>query len=125
MEANRPEMQVDGIRDVDLVLTTRELAKFIKRHPEINFRKLKPIKPTSPMAKYTGAGAIFGVTGGVMEAALRTVKSILEKEDNNLIKVSKVRGNKNIKEATLTINNKELNFAVVHGAKHFLKCLKR
>jgi len=123
-EANRPEMEVDGIRDVDLVLTTRELARFIKRH-QIDFCSLEPIKLDSPLSKYTGAGAIFGVTGGVMEAALRTVKALLEKEDEHLVDITSVRGLDNIKEATMTINGLELNFAVVHGAKHFPEMIER
>lgn len=123
-EANRPEMMIDGIRDVDLVLTTRELAQFIKRHV-INFHELCDVKLTSPLASYTGAGAIFGVTGGVMEAALRTVKALLEKNDEHLVDINMVRGFEEIKEATLTIDGKTLNFAVVHGAKSFKKMLKR
>jgi iron-only hydrogenase group A len=124
-EANRPEMEVDGIRDVDIVLTTRELAKYIKRH-QIDFHSLEPVKIDSPLASYTGAGAIFGVTGGVMEAALRTVKAMLEKEnDQNTVDITDVRGIDDIKEATLTINGLELNFAVVHGAKHFPEMLRR
>ena len=123
-EANRPEMEVDGIRDVDIVLTTRELANFIERH-QIDFHSLKPIKVESPLAKYTGAGAIFGATGGVMEAALRTVKALLEKDDQNLVDITSVRGVEDIKEATLKINDIELNFAVVHGAKHFPEMLRR
>ncbi len=123
-EANRPEMEVDGIRDVDLVLTTRELARYIKRH-QIDFLNLKPSKLDSPLAMYTGAGVIFGATGGVMEAALRTVKALLEEKDENLVDITAVRGVEDIKEATLTINGLELNFAVVHGAKHFPEMLRR
>jgi iron-only hydrogenase group A len=122
-EAIRPEMEVDGIRDVDLVLTTRELARFIKRHV-IDFQNLEDIKLTSPLASYTGAGAIFGVTGGVMEAALRTVKALLEKEDQHLVEITTVRGFERIKEATLVIDGKELNFAVVHGARNFKEMLE-
>lgn len=124
-EANRPEMEVDGVRDVDFVLTTRELAKFIKRH-QIDFLNLEPVhKLDSPLAQYTGAGVIFGTTGGVMEAALRTVKALLEEKDERLIDISQVRGVEDIKEATLTINGLELNFAVVHGAVHFPEMLRR
>ena len=123
-EASRPEMEVDGIRDVDLVLTTRELAQFIKRHM-IDFHNLEEVKLTSPLANYTGAGAIFGVTGGVMEAALRTVKALLEKEDEHLVDIEVVRGFQNVKEATLTIDGKTLNFAVVHGAKNFKEVLEQ
>lgn len=123
-EANRPEMEVDGIRDVDLVLTTRELANYIKRH-QINFHTLHEVELTSPMAVYTGAGMIFGATGGVMEAALRTVKALLEKEDKYTIDITETRGVEDIKEASIIINGQELHFAVVHGAVHFKEMLRR
>ena len=82
-EAHRPEMESDGLRDIDYVLTTREYARLVKR-AGIDFNALDEYTPTSPLAKYTGAGVIFGATGGVMEAALRTVAHILdpENEDN-------------------------------------------
>jgi iron-only hydrogenase group A len=123
-EASRPEMEVDGIRDVDIVLTTRELARLIKR-AQIDFVNLEPAKLDSPLAQYTGAGVIFGATGGVMEAALRTVKALLEEKDEKLVDITEVRGVEDIKEATLTINGLELNFAVVHGAVHFPEMLRR
>lgn len=113
-EANRPEMEHDGIRDVDVVLTTRELARWIKNR-EIDFNSLEDYVPTSPIAQYTGAGVIFGVTGGVMEAAIRTVYNVLEGKDLPSLDVHEVRGVKDIKEATLTIAGKEVNVAVVHG----------
>ncbi|NMA06039.1 MAG: 4Fe-4S binding protein [Acholeplasmataceae bacterium] len=123
-EANRPEMEVDGIRDVDLVLTTRELANYIQRH-QIDFRLLNPIKLDSPLATYTGAGVIFGASGGVMEAALRTVKALLEKEDKHTVDITEPRGVEDIKEASIVINGIELHFAVVHGAKHFKEMFRR
>ena len=123
-EAYRPEMEVDGIRDVDLVLTTRELANYIQRH-QIDFRLLNPIKLDSPLATYTGAGVIFGASGGVMEAALRTVKALLEKEDKHTVDITEPRGVEDIKEASIVINGIELHFAVVHGAKHFKEMFRR
>ena len=123
-EAKRPEMENDGVRDVDVVLTTRELARWIKKN-DIDFRELDETVPNSPLAKYTGAGVIFGVTGGVMEAALRTVKDILEKTDSKNVDIEPVRGVEDIKEATLTIAGKELTVAVVHGAAHMPEMLKR
>ncbi len=123
-EANRPEMEVEGIRDVDLVLTTRELANYIQRH-QIDFRSLNPIKLDSPLATYTGAGVIFGASGGVMEAALRTVKALLEKEDKHTVDITEPRGVEDIKEASIVINGMELHFAVVHGAKHFKEMFRR
>ncbi len=124
-EAKRPEMESDGIRDIDVVLTTRELARWIKR-ADINFNGLKSYIPQSPMAKYTGAGVIFGATGGVMEAALRTVRDILEKENYKNVDITPVRGvNKGIKEATLTIAGLEVTVAVVHGGANFPEMFKR
>lgn len=124
-EASRPEMEVDGIRDVDLVLTTRELARMIKRQG-IKFRELKPVKLNSKLAEYTGAGVIFGATGGVMEAALRTVKVILEGEDKGTTDIKVVRGtNKGIKEATLEIAGTKVTVAVVHGAVNMPEMFKR
>ncbi len=123
-EITRPEMENDGLRDVDVVLTTREFARWIKKN-DINFSELEDYVPTSPLAKYTGAGVIFGATGGVMEAALRTVKDILEETDSAKVDIEAVRGLDDIKEATLTINGKELTVAVVHGAVHMPEMLKR
>ena len=117
-EAKRPEMESDGLRDVDVVLTTRELARFIKREG-IDFNALEDAKLDSPLAKYTGAGVIFGATGGVMEAALRTVRDVLEAKDYKDVDITPVRGTENIKEATMTIAGKELTVAVVHGGVNF------
>ena len=116
-EANRPEMEVDGIRDVDCVLTTRELARWI-RNADIDFVHLEEHKPTSPIARYTGAGVIFGATGGVMEAALRTVYHILEGKDLDNYEIHSVRGMEHIKEATVNVNGMDVNVAIVHGAAH-------
>jgi len=123
-EAKRPEMEVDGIRDIDVVLTTREFARWIKNN-DIDFANLEDHVPTSPLAKYTGAGVIFGATGGVMEAALRTVREILEKKSYTNVEIGAVRGTEAIKEATLTIAGHELTVAVVHGAVNFPEMLKR
>ena len=125
-EAVRPEMEVDGLRDVDYVLTTRELARMIRRE-EIDYNSLEDYKPTSPLAQYTGAGTIFGVTGGVMEAAIRTVYEKLTNKELAPIDFEPVRGMEEIKEATLNVNGLDVNIAVVHGGKaikEFFKILK-
>ncbi len=125
-ESSRPEMEVDGLRDVDYVLTTRELARLIKRQ-EIDFNTLEDLKPEGQLAQYTGAGTIFGVTGGVMEAALRTVVEVLEGKSLEKVDFESVRGLKEIKEATLNISGMDVNIAVVHGGaaiKEFFKILK-
>ncbi len=124
-EARRPEMEADGLRDVDNVLTTRELAIMIKREG-IDFNSLEDYVPTSPLAKYTGAGVIFGATGGVMEAALRTVVHVLDKEHEDKVDFSGVRGvNDGIKEATLKIAGHDVNVAVVHGTVNLPEMFRR
>lgn len=112
-EAKREDMGRDGYQDVDIVLTTRELARLIKRR-KIDFRNLEPIKPFGLLASYTGAGNIFGATGGVMEAALRTVTEVLEDHETP-IDFKEVRGNQDIKEATYMIKGTPIHIAVVHG----------
>lgn len=124
-EAKRPEMEVDGVRDVDYVLTTRELAKLIKRR-DINFQELEDYTPTSPLAKYTGAGVIFGATGGVMEAAIRTVKTILENKEIEDCDFTSLRGpEEGIKEATVNIAGIDFTVAVVHGTVNVPIMLER
>lgn len=124
-EANRPEMEKDGLRDIDYVLTTRELARLIKRNG-IDFNNLADYTPESPLAKYTGAGVIFGATGGVMEAALRTVIHVLDPAIEDKVDLSVVRGVENgIKEATLKIAGLDVNVAVVHGSVNLPELFKR
>ncbi|MDY0064483.1 MAG: NADH-dependent [FeFe] hydrogenase, group A6 [Bacilli bacterium] len=124
-EAKKPEMQVDGIRDVDLVITTRELARLIRRK-DISFSALEGYTPSSPLAQYTGAAALFGATGGVMEAALRTIKELLEEKPLECLEFNDVRGVEDgIKEAQITIAGKEFSVAVVHGASNMPEIFKR
>jgi len=125
-EALRPDMGRDGYRDVDIVLTTREIARLI-RHKGIRFSELDPIRPYGDLAKYTGAASIFGVTGGVMEAALRTVTEKLE-GNSTPIEFADVRGLENIREATYKVAGIDVNVAVVSGGKaigDFMKHLKK
>lgn len=124
-EAKRPDMGRDGYQDVDIVLTTRELARMIKRR-KLEFAKLEPMKPFGVLASYTGAGTIFGATGGVMEAALRTVTEILENRETQ-IDFKELRGNQDIKEATYMIKGEPVHVAVVHGGtaiKTFIEDMK-
>ena len=117
-EKDRKEMEVDGIRDVDAVLTTRELAKLIKRSG-INFNKLPDEEfDQDIMGEYSGAGVIFGTTGGVMEAALRTAYYVLTGKEHDAIKFEAVRGMKGLKEASLAIAGKELKVAIASGMKN-------
>ncbi|MBQ4527439.1 MAG: iron hydrogenase small subunit [Clostridia bacterium] len=113
-EASREEHSTSGGRDIDVSLTTRELARMIKQ-AGIDFNSLPDEEFDSPFGEATGAGVIFGTTGGVMEAAIRTVYEILEKKPLENLNVEPVRGLDGVKEATLTIAGKEVKIAVVHG----------
>ena len=99
-ECDRPEMNDSGYKDVDAVITTVELAKMIKQ-AGIKFEKLPDEQFDNPMGEATGAGVIFGTTGGVMEAAVRTVVEILEGKEINQIEYEAVRGEEGVKEAEL------------------------
>lgn len=126
-EAARPEMQVDGLRDVDISLTTRELGDMIKQ-ARINFLSLPDEGPDSILGEYTGAGVIFGATGGVMEAALRTVADILTGEDLKSIEYKAVRGLDGVKEASVTLpvngTPTEIKVAVAHSTSNAAKVLE-
>ena len=117
-EKERPEMERDGVKDVDAVLTTRELGRLIKRSG-INFNKLPDEDwDQDIMGEYSGAGVIFGVTGGVMEAALRTVYFKLTGHEYGKIEFAEVRGHEaGIREAALDINGTVVNIAVASGMK--------
>lgn len=125
-EANRPEMRDSGYKDVDYVLTTREFAVMIKQ-AGIDFRTLEPTHYDSLMGDSSGAAIIFGATGGVMEAAIRTAYEIVTGKpvpfDN--LNITPVRGMEGVKEATLKIEGckkewsflegVELKVAIAHG----------
>lgn len=117
-EKERPQMERDGIKDVDVVLTTRELAKMIKRAGIIFNRLPDEEFDQDIMGQYTGAGVIFGVTGGVMEAALRTVYFVLTGSEYGKIAFNEVRGFEGIREASLDINGMTVNVAIAHGMKN-------
>ena len=122
-ERERPEMKNNGLYDVDNVITTRELAKMIKQ-ANINFEKLEDSKFDGPMGEATGAGAIFGTTGGVMEAALRTAQDLLTGKDLDRINFEAVRGEKGIKKATVNIAGKEIKVVAASGLKNARKILE-
>lgn len=123
-ECSRPEMEVDGIRDVDYVITTRELARMIKQ-ANIDFTMLEDGTFDDPMGEASGAGAIFGTTGGVMEAAVRTAVETLEGKSVEQIEYKDVRGEKGIKEATLNVAGKEIKIAVASGLANARKLLEQ
>ncbi len=125
-EIERPEMQSHGHRDVDAVLTTRELARLIK-YNDICFRELDELQPEGQLAQFTGAANIFGATGGVMEAALRTVVEVLENRTLERVEFEVTRGVDEIKEATLNVAGTDVNIAIVHGGRaiaEFFEILK-
>ena len=117
-EKEREQLKVNNIPDVDAVLTTRELAKLIKRSG-IDFKRLPDEEfDQDLLGEYSGAGVIFGVTGGVMEAALRTVYFVLTGKEHEMIKFTEVRGLDGIKEASLDIDGTVVNVAIAHGMKN-------
>ena len=118
-EKERPEMvNGEGLKDVDAVITTRELGDMISRSG-IVFTKLPDEEfDQDIMGEASGAGVIFGVTGGVMEAALRTVYHVLTGKEHGAIAFTSVRGFDGIKESQIEINGQILRFAVAHGMKN-------
>ena len=113
-ERQRPEMMEDNLYDVDNVITTRELARMIKQ-ANIEFKKLEDSNFDSPMGEASGAGAIFGTTGGVMEAALRTAQDTLTGKDLPKIDFDQVRGGDGIKKATINIAGKDICVVAASG----------
>ena len=125
-ERQRPEMKNEGLYDVDNVITTRELSRMIKQ-ANIEFTKLEDSEFDSPMGEATGAGAIFGTTGGVMEAALRTAQDTLTGENLEKIEFTQVRGGEGIKKATVNIAGKDIKVVAASGlanAKTILEEIK-
>ncbi|MBE7034641.1 MAG: 2Fe-2S iron-sulfur cluster binding domain-containing protein [Ruminococcaceae bacterium] len=122
-EAQREELSGTGYPDVDAVITTRELAKMIKE-AGIDFAGLSDSVFDSPFGdEATGAGVIFGATGGVMEAALRTVADILTGKSLEDIEYHAVRGTDGIKEATVNVAGMDIKVAVAHGLGNARKLL--
>lgn len=122
-EKDRPQMEVDGIRDVDAVITVRELADMIRRSGIVFNRLPEEEYDQDIMGTYTGAGVIFGVTGGVMEAALRTAYYALEGKEAEPIEFEQVRGFDDIREASFELGGMTLNVAVTSGMKNASRLL--
>ncbi len=117
-EKERPELVTDGLKDVDAVLTTRELAKLIKRSGILFDRLPEEDFDYDIVGDYTGAGVIFGATGGVMEAALRTAAWKLTGKELENVEIKEVRGLEGIKEASFNLGGTEVKVAVAHGMKN-------
>ena len=121
-EMNRPEMGNDSDFDVDAVLSTRELARMIRMFG-LEFNELPAGQADSPFGERSTAGKIFGASGGVMEAAIRTVHYLITGSEMEAFQVTPVRGMDGIKEAELTIGDKKVKVAVVNGIGNAAKLL--
>ena len=123
-EVKRKEMNSSGFRDVDLSLSVMELVGMIKT-AGIDFHKIPETPFDDPFGLGSGAGAIFGATGGVMEAALRTVHFVLTGKEMENIEYVPVRGLEGIKEAVVTIGENEIKICVAHGIKNANKIIEK
>jgi len=122
-EAKREEMKTNNFYDVDVVLTTVEIANMIKQSG-IDFNNLNGSEFDSPFGISTGSGVIFGNTGGVMEAALRTTYELITRKELENIEFADVRGLKGIKEANIKINDTNIKVAVIHTLSNAKKILE-
>ncbi|MBQ4289958.1 MAG: (2Fe-2S)-binding protein [Clostridia bacterium] len=123
-EIHRADEDAAGVPDVDISITTRELARMIKRLG-LDFNALPDEEFDSPLGEDTGAAVIFGTTGGVMEAALRTANDWLTGKDNTEFEFHAVRGNEAIKEATVNIAGLDVKVAVASGGKAANEIMKK
>lgn len=123
-EAGRPEMMDGAVADVDAVVTTRELAQLIRRRG-LKLGDLEPEPADMPFGRRSGAGKLFGATGGVMEAAIRTAHALVTGEEMGDLKVESVRGLEGIKEARVQVGDLELGVAVVSGLGNARKLMEQ
>ncbi len=123
-EAGRPEMGRDGLQDIDAVLTTRELAELIRMYG-LDLASLPPDAADTPFGERTSAGKIFGASGGVAEAAVRTAQYLLTGQAGDPPKVQALRGLDGIKEFKTTIAGREIGVAAVSGLGHARKLLEQ
>ena len=121
-EISRPEMSKNNIPDVDATISTRELARMIKMYG-IDFPALVPDTADIPFGKRSSAGKLFGGTGGVMEAAIRTAYHMLTGKELKSLTIDSVRGLEGVKETFIEINGLKLGFAVVNGIGNAQKLL--
>jgi NADH-quinone oxidoreductase subunit G len=108
------DMKSSGYQDVDVSITTRELARMIKQ-AGIDMHSIPEEQPDHMLGAYSGAGTIFGATGGVMEAAIRTALTLITGQTPPRLDFEVTRGLKGIKEATLEVAGKQVKIAVAHG----------
>jgi iron-only hydrogenase group A len=121
-EASRPEMNASGFRDVDFVLTTREIARMF-REAGIDFTKIPESLPDPLLSNYTGAATIFGASGGVMDAALRTAYELATGKTLKKVDFTEVRGMQGVKEATIDLDGLPVKVAVTNGLGNARKIL--
>ena len=122
-ECGREEMEVEGKRDVDIVISTRELARMIKQ-AGLKFADLPDEKFDNPFEEASGAGVIFGATGGVMEAALRTVAEKVTGKELESLEFTQVRGTEGIKTAEVPVGDLNVKVAIAHGLGNARKLLE-
>lgn len=122
-EARRPELGVDGLPDIDAVLTTREAARLIKEFG-LSLEWLEPEGPDTPFGTRSTAGKLFGASGGVMEAAIRTAHYLITGKEIDKMRIQALRGLSGIKEAKVAINGLEIGVAVVSGLGNARKLLE-
>jgi NADH-quinone oxidoreductase subunit G/NADP-reducing hydrogenase subunit HndD len=123
-ESARPEMNGSGYRDVDIVLTTRELARMIKQSG-FDFNKLTDEEFDAPLGLSTGAAVIFGTSGGVMEAALRTVYEVVTGKELANVDFEGIRGLTGVKEAEVDLDGKKVKVAIANGLKNARQILDK
>ncbi len=123
-EITRPEHFTDGVQNVDYVMTTVEVTRMIME-AGIDLKKLEPEALDMPFGLSSGAGAIFGTTGGVTEAVLRHLVNSNKVEDLEAIRFSGVRGTDGIKEATVKLGEREVKIAVVNGLRCVSEVLEK
>lgn len=111
------EMFASGAQDVDAALTTRELARMIKQ-AGVDFVNLPDEDPDHILGDYSGAGVIFGATGGVMEAAIRTAYAVVNGKELEHLELKEIRGLEGVKTASVKLNGETINVAVAHGLNH-------
>lgn len=125
-EIQRKELNINGLKPVDYVLTTRELAYLFKKH-KIDLRKIKPLSADSPLGAPSGAGVIYGASGGVAESALRTAYAKITGKESLKIEFKQLRGMEQVKNAVVDVNGRKVKLAIINGignAKNILEQLK-
>jgi len=122
-EVTRPEFMVDGDPDVNISISTRELARLIK-HANIDFNSLPDEDFDAPLGESTGASVIFGATGGVIEAAVRTAYEVFTGKPLPKVDFEELRGFEGIRKATIMFNDLPINIGIAHGLGNARKLLE-